>query len=312
MISARSSPRARGFTLIELLVVIAIIAILIALLVPAVQKVREAAARTQCVNNLHQWVIAMHAFHDANHHLPIGSTNTPRHTFVMHLWPYIDQGPLNTLNDFTQPFYVPPGTISNTMNGLCGKSVPLYYCPSDNIGHDQDNLADTYPRTRGNYVVNWGNAIYDNTPPANGQAPFGHVAGNRATPRTSTLVQMTDGTSNTLLMSEYLRAWSTADNDWRGDIHNDDGFFRFHTLMTPNTTAPDQIDSGWYQNNSDPLMPATTANGNQQYNAARSRHPGGVNAAMCDGTVRWVANGVTLSTWMSLGTMDGNDAVGEF
>src|SRR4051794_36652575 len=89
-----SRPARRGFTLIELLVVIAIIAILIALLVPAIQKVREAASRTSCENNLKQWGIAMQNHHDAWKALPIPATNSPRHTWVVHLWPYIERGDL--------------------------------------------------------------------------------------------------------------------------------------------------------------------------------------------------------------------------
>jgi prepilin-type N-terminal cleavage/methylation domain-containing protein/prepilin-type processing-associated H-X9-DG protein len=305
-----STSRSKGFTLIELLVVIAIIAILIALLVPAVQKVRASAARTQCLNNLHQWALAMHAYHSANKHLPLGSTSSPRQTWVMYLWAYVDQAPLATKNDLTQPFYEPPGTISNSMNGLCGEAVALYYCPLDlGIGHDQDNLSDTYPRRRGNYVVNWGNAEYYGLPATAGDAPFGLLGGNPANPMVVKMSRITDGTSSTLLMSEYLRAWSTADNDWRGDIHNDQGVFRFHTLLTPNTSTPDQIDSGWFQATGDPLMPATTASGNE-YNAARSRHQGGVNVAFCDGSVRWISNNVSLTTWEALGTMNGNDLPG--
>src|SRR5437773_2062356 len=85
-------PTRRAFTLIELLVVIAIIAILIALLVPAVQKVRQAAARTQCINNLKQYGVAMQAYHGANKQLPLGIITTPaRQTWVIYLWPYLDQ-----------------------------------------------------------------------------------------------------------------------------------------------------------------------------------------------------------------------------
>jgi prepilin-type N-terminal cleavage/methylation domain-containing protein/prepilin-type processing-associated H-X9-DG protein len=309
MIHAHTAPKARGFTLIELLVVIAIIAILIALLVPAVQKVREAAARTQCGNNLHQWAIAMHAYHDANKELVFGSKSNPRQTYVMYLWPFIDQLPLASQNNLTMGFWQLPGTVNNSMAGLCGQSISLYYCPSDNVGQDQNNLADTYPRTRGNYSVNWGNAQYYGNPAGPGNAPFGFLNANPAVPTVVTMVSITDGTSNTLMMSEYLRAWSTQDNDWRGDIHNDQGVFRFHTLLTPNTTTPDQIDAGWFQSNNDPLMPVVAAGGNQ-FNAARSRHPGGVNAAFCDGTVRWIANSVSLATWMALGTMNGSDMPG--
>src|SRR5208283_2793161 len=94
-------PRRTGFTLIELLVVIAIIAVLIALLVPAVQKVRASAARLQCSNNLKQWGLAMAMFHDVNHTYPLGGTGngtgntiTARYTWVPYLWPYIEQLPL--------------------------------------------------------------------------------------------------------------------------------------------------------------------------------------------------------------------------
>lgn len=297
------STNRRAFTLIELLVVIAIIAILISLLVPAVQKVREAAARTQCVNNLHQWGVAFHSFHDANKQMPIGARNNPRQTWVMYLWPFIDQGPLAAKNDVTRHFYVAPGTIAGTMNGVCGARIALYNCPADNNSQDQDAAGTTYMRTRGNYVVNWGAVNYDTAPPASGSAPFAHLGGNRSKPRITKMVHFYDGTSNTLLMAEYLKPLSGADNDWRADIHNDDGVFRFHTKNTPNTTVPDQV--GWAQPNGDPLMPILATS--PQHNAARSRHAGGVHALLGDGTVRWIANNISLTTWQALGTMDGND-----
>lgn len=299
-----SIPLRRGFTLIELLVVIAIIAILIALLVPAVQKVRESAARTQCANQIRQWAIAMHNYHDVKKSFPIGARNNPRQTWVMHLWPYIEQTSLSSKNDFNQHFYNPPGTIGGTLNGLCGQSVALYYCPSDS-GSDLNSPSAYYQRRRGNYVVNWGNTYYD-TNPGGVTAPFAHMNGNRSTPRITKMTIMSDGTSNTLMLSEYLRPQSADDNDWRGDIHNDDGVFRFHTITTPNSTAADVVN--WAISNSDPYMPVSTAGA--QFNAARSRHTGGVNVVLCDASVRFVSSTVTLATWQALGTMNGSEPIG--
>jgi prepilin-type processing-associated H-X9-DG protein len=122
------------------------------------------------------------------------------------------------------------------------------------------------------------------------------------------MASITDGTSNTLLMSEYLKAKSRDDNDWRGDIHNDDGVFKFMTLTTPNSSARDVVN--WAIADNDPAMPVTTAG--SQFNAARSRHANGVNVVLCDGSIRFVANSIAIGTWQALGTMDGGEVVNNY
>jgi prepilin-type N-terminal cleavage/methylation domain-containing protein/prepilin-type processing-associated H-X9-DG protein len=294
-----------GFTLIELLVVIAIIAILIGLLLPAVQKVREAAARMKCTNNLKQWTLAMHGYHDAIGHLPHGSIWNPRTSWVCPTWPFVEQTALAGQYDYNVGFWQPPngGPTSSTTNLVCAQ-VPIYFCPSD-LGSPAFWEGDPYYRSRGNYVVNWGNTT--DPGPANyaPHAPFSYVDGS-TTPRTVTLLMISDGTSNTLMMSEVMMANPWNLYDIRGDIiNNDRGCFEFMTLYTPNTTFPDQLV--YYAHNSNPMMPSSPAS--EAEVAARSRHILGVNAAMCDGSVRFVTDSIPQNVWQWMGTMDGGEVI---
>ena len=204
--------------------VIAIIGILIALLLPAVQAAREAARRMQCVNHLKQWGLGMHLFHDAKGQLPLGARDEPRQTWVMYLWAYIEQEQLASRADFDEHFYLPPFLVPHSLDGLTGQPVPLYSCPSDG-GADLSVAACYYQRRRGNYVINWGNSRYGQVVEPEAIAPFSHVNGDRTFPRTTKFRDVSDGLSHTLLMSETLKPTSNDDNDWRGDIQNDDGVF---------------------------------------------------------------------------------------
>ncbi len=315
----RQSAR-HAFTLVELLVVIAIIAVLIGLLLPAVQKVRAAAARAKCANNLKQWGLAMHNYHDENGKLPFGAqteatggaANPPRQTWVMYLWPYIEQNGLAEKNVWTANFYQPPGTISGTMTGLCAQPVAQYDCPDDIFsGGNQTGATDGYDRVRGNYVVNWGSVyIYEEDPDPKKIGPFFDLEGSPQTPGHATFTSINDGLTNTLLMSECLRAKTANDADWRGDIHNDGGEFYFNTFFPPNTPIPDVEDQSFCTQYSDPLMPVTCAGSNSgQLFSARSRHFGGVNAVMCDGSVHFFSNSINTLIWNGIGTMNGGEEV---
>lgn len=307
-----NATRRRAFTLVELLVVIAIIGVLVALLLPAVQSAREASRRVKCTNNMRQWATAMHMFHDTYGKLPYGKKNNPRTVWVVHMWPYIEQGALHSKYDFNKGFHEAPNCVANTFDGLIAQRVAIYICPSDrNVS--PYHQGDASWRAKGSYVVNWG-PYTDPFPQSvnlpQTTAPFGSKdfksTGNSTNdPLQTRFSEITDGTSNTLLMSEVIIHPISSLRDRRGDFHNDgNGCSIFQTVNTPNKGI-DSIKDAIACQDYLPWMPCSpTAFG---HITARSRHPSGVLASYCDGSVRFVPNNVALAVWQNLSTM--NDGI---
>jgi prepilin-type N-terminal cleavage/methylation domain-containing protein len=185
--------RRAGFTLIELLVVIAIIAILIVLLLPAVQKVREAAARTQCANNLKQLAVAAHAFHDARGSFPQGggdpggenpAIRTFYYSWAFHLYPFIEQDNLYKLVTNPDPFATVPSAVNTKLDTTPVKTL---YCPSRrSVQLYHGDAVTDYGGSAGSASFSDGVIVENNNP------NYVKVA----------IATVTDGTSNTLLFGE--------------------------------------------------------------------------------------------------------------
>lgn len=308
MIARISFPRSHSrwaFTLVELLVVIAIIGVLVALLLPAVQSARESSRRTKCVNNLKQLALAMHNCHDTQGKLPLAGTTAPvRQSWVSQIWPYFEQHGLAASYDYKKGFHEAPNIVRNTFNGVLCTRIAAFYCASDRPNAMWQG--DTYWRSRGNYVVNWGPITVPFTPPNPPQAiaPFGYLDHKSINlPRQTRFSEITDGLSNTLLMAECLMPKADSSVDQRGDINNDRGANRFMTINTPNK-GTDFMLTVWCENT--PEMPCIQAAQYQHY-GTRSRHPNGINASLCDGSVKFVANNIALNVWQAVSTMDGGE-----
>ena len=296
---------AKGFTLIELLVVIAIIAILIGLLLPAVQKVREAAARATCSNNIKQWSLAIHNYHSTfGTFMPASYANPNRISWPIFLWPYVEMENAAKKYDLNRGFWETNNIIPNTHTGICSASSKVYFCGSNR--QDAKWQGDQYYRARGSYVLNWGSVKMPAVLPLPaGNSPWGFTDGvNRASPRISKLEGFADGTSNTLSFSEVLMHDNDAAADFRGDFINDDNQCgRFMTIDTPNSGVDEM--TGWCVNDVVNKLPCISS-GNGKI-AARSKHTGGVNASFCDGSIRFISNSIPLVTWQALGTMNGSE-----
>lgn len=331
----------RGFTLIELLVVIAVIAILIGLLVPAVQKVREAAARTRCANNLKQLALGCHSYHDAKKQLPYGRRydSWDTYTWTQLILPHIGMADVyaNYWTLQTTPFAKtapgPNGPIGGDARLKTARhsQIPVFNCPSDIAGMTVANEITTgaYGFYRGSYrgCTSTGDmygAATDGTSGPWGLGIFGVLSGQSDDPGASVPTQgvkiraVSDGLSNTLLLSEGLcptvAGWGGAFGE---HIYGNMGGSLMSASLTPNTPSPDRLIGPCPANQGDKIYkaPCSSIGGNAWYTpsgagataAARSYHNAGVNAAMADGSVSFVEDGISQEVWRGRGTIRGGE-----
>jgi prepilin-type N-terminal cleavage/methylation domain-containing protein/prepilin-type processing-associated H-X9-DG protein len=351
--------RRSGFTLIELLVVIAIIAILIGLLLPAVQKVREAAARLTCTNNLKQIGLANANYESAmGTYLPGVSRNgCCWGTWIHFALPYMEQD--NLFKIYRNLEGLETGLPGIRYNGgtnvqVANTRLKIFTCPSDT---PQVWASGANQFTKHNYALNAGNTNFyqvgipynpsvmsanpagcsnpstvnpactvfggapfnwysgdpvalangfDSPSPWSGPNPFPAQNGRMGQPVKITAIA--DGTSNTLCAAEVLQG---RNNDLRGFTWWGGGA-GFVTHMVPNSTENDVVTGGFCTSllNS-PRMPCTTTSttARARMMGSRSLHTAGVNAAMCDGSVRFVRDSVNRAAWMAAGTSQGGETL---
>jgi len=344
MSSTNRSVTRRGFTLIELLVVIAIIAVLIALLLPAVQAAREAARRVQCVNNLKQMGLAFHNYVSATGALPpakiwAGSCqqlnpggqvlNTTAFALIL---PYMEQTALANAYNYMQAsngggwqggnVNIIGSAYSNTT--VVGTMVSAFWCPSDNAPDavTDTNAAVSWPywrvnAMRSNYVVNAG-YYTDYYCPGSGGSTFSPDATWRApfmNDLATSLAQITDGTSNTMLAAEAVNGVSKYDQGAAGSPPRFGPYWGSgtHTAVHARIVPPTASDAPAYMPNgvSGYLYPTANAFGKKAPYAwvVSSKHSGGVNICMADGSVKFIKNSISAYTWWSITTMAGGEII---
>lgn len=335
MLPARSLPRP-GFTLIELLVVLAIIALLMALLLPAVQKVRAAADKMRCANNLKQLGLALHNYHNDHQRFPgVGTPSQWAFSVQARLLPYVEQDNLQKLIDFSQPLMVGfgPRMALNPVQAQAARTrVALFLCPSDG----QDPIFTQYNSAvwaGGNYVVNAGTGTG-----VNYDARYATDGMFWQDSRTA-IRDMYDGSSHTLLMSESLlglgfnttgptpadprRQHASAGSFARP---NPDGQGTIPVLTLAHCASATSWGgdrcASWIwglQHRTlfdtylpiNSTLPDCSAHGMGWY-AARSMHVQGVNCLFGDGSVRFVHQSIVHDLWRALSTRRGGEVTPDY
>jgi prepilin-type N-terminal cleavage/methylation domain-containing protein/prepilin-type processing-associated H-X9-DG protein len=308
------SPSRSGFTLIELLVVVAIIGVLIGLLLPAVQKVREAANRLRCANNLKQIALACHNFHDAQGMLPpqhgwTGNNFGAFGTLFFHILPYVEQNALyqkakisvNDTQTYPAPTYTRLAGTYDSRNSLGSEVISIYQCMSD---PGKDEGPSGWGWARGSYAGNF--QVLGNGTPSGPTCsdPAGNSPSWRGIAYLPTSIS--DGTSNTLLLAEkYASCNSPYPSYWTGGNMwaRWDCLDYWQPTFAAYTTGP----SSKFQ-----VQPTPHNSPACNPMVAQTSHAGAMNVAFADGSVRSLAATITGTTWWQLCTPNGGEALGDY
>lgn len=327
----------RGSTLLECVIVMAVITVMIGILLPAVQRMRERARRMECLHRMRQLALAVHTFHDSHGHVPgpqLTRTGGGRFRLMLsawaHLLPQVDQAPAFQSIDHDPlevglTAYPGPPSLSRPRNqALLSTSIPIFLCPSDSVPLGGCNFRSCLGTTNTNMVG------------PTGKPGIWYQRPNRPVGFEST----TDGLSQTVLLSERIAGdfdpvvfsphrdtyfigvgalpnYPSPDN-YRTACANRFGmrlpgdmsyggatwllagkaYTEYNHVLPPNSSVPDCTESHPW------MVDSATA--------ARSWHTGGVNVALGDGAVRFVSENIDLELWQALATRNGSESLGDF
>ncbi|QDT15169.1 DUF1559 domain-containing protein [Alienimonas californiensis] len=305
----------RGFTLIELLVVIAIIAILVSLLLPAVQQAREAARMSQCKNNLKQIALAAHNYHGTWNRFPTINSQGGSYptlyggSFFTMILPELDKGNEFALYDFNRP-------NSDPVNQeVSGQKIATFLCPSAAIQRSVPSCQDDQGRAPGTYAVNMGSEDYDQYwafgPPAPAPRQNGALVYSDSADGYTSIAKFQDGTTNTVMVGET--AYNLPSYKFSTAVGAADcaGQSRFSFTYWANPFVGSTACTTEYFFNPKDEGDADEATARNMSRSFRSDHQAGVNFALGDGSVRLIGDFVDADLLDAFASRNGGEVIDE-